>query len=1293
MKKKLIGRIMGGALAVMLAFPVTGLWGLPMTRVSAAGEAADSGTSQPEITVTKVQAEDAELSLEIGSDMSSQFVEEAEPSSDEGGHIKTSKIGATVTLTFEGTGIRFYTKCGNGAGKLSVQIDDGEPQEIDEYIDSSTAQFKELLYENLELGETNESHTIVLTTLEGERSNFNFDYFEVIQTESAPVDEPEKEEKSTIVQAEDGDYVSLDPQIGSSMADSFVVESEPSSNGGAHIKTSKIGATVTLTFEGIGVRFYTKLGNGAGKLSVQVDGGEPEEIDEYIDSSTAQFQQQLFEALNLSADNEQHTLILTTVEGERSNFNFDYFEVISLEEVVEDDYIQSEGNTTYYLDSSAAPDGDGRSEDTAFDSLEDINGIEFAAGDEILIKAGSEFQGQLYPKGSGSEEAPIVIDMYGEGEKPLIDGNGRYSDAPTFRDNGPFGEEGSAVYLCNQEYWEINNLRVKNWSDDGQDKERSGIRVEAYGGGTYHHIYIKNCDISDIRGYNGQDSIWDVVPENGGTTFYGSRTTHRTGGINVVSYTERDLTNATSSSTAGAVIDEEPTVFDDILIEGNKIENCHANGITTTNIRGELDNKDYRHTNVVIRGNEIRNVQRAGIVPLYTSGALVERNLVDTFQQTYAGYGCGIWCDRADGMVFQYNEVCNGKNTMDGMAFNLDDMTENGIIQYNYTHNNVGGGIMLHVRTNSYNRNNTVRYNLSVNDTAGFAAHQAVIVCVGEDANTKIESAKVYNNTFVNNNVVHPVYQGDEILFENNIFYFPNEGMASRNDAYVTGANTSFVNNVFAGAHSSGEPKNTGENSGNIYVDESPLAGTFYGTEALEDAMEMAKLVHGSAALEAGDPEVVEEAGVDVDFYGNAAVNNGKINAGIYNGESVELIPDKGDPGLEPDPGSDDEPSEEDYDVEYVEAEDERVEKSDGYRLVSGSESQGHGNTHIYYTETGTYVEYTFTGKAISVYTKTGPGAGTIDILIDGEQVGVDDQYTAAQQFNKRAFTKVFDEEGTHTIRLENNGLKNPSATGNSFNIDCFKVFKEKEAVKDSNADLASLSYVLNDGAPTAVEGFSAEKTSYEVALPAGTAGTVRLEGEAASSAASVQADDVEIVDGKAEAVLTVTAEDGTTKEYKAAFTVEEPEPEPPVITITLKLNGAGEDIVLQADENGHVTKPEDPVREGYVFGGWYTDEACTEAFDFENAVVTEDLTLYAKWTKIDDGEEEKPEDPGTPEKPGDVQKPGQADDSSKDVQTGKEAVTPKTGDNTQLPFGYAAAVLGAGVLAAAAAKRRKTEI
>ena len=45
------------------------------------------------------------------------------------------------------------------------------------------------------------------------------------------------------------------------------------------------------------------------------------------------------------------------------------------------------------------------------------------------------------------------------------------------------------------------------------------------------------------------------------------------------------------------------------------------------------------------------------------------------------------------------------------------------------------------------------------------------------------------------------------------------------------------------------------------------------------------------------------------------------------------------------------------------------------------------------------------------------------------------------------------------------------------------------------------------------------------------------------------------------------------------------------------------------------VSKPADPTREGYTFGGWYTDEACTEAYDFSSPVAA-DMTLYAKWVK-----------------------------------------------------------------------------
>ncbi len=44
------------------------------------------------------------------------------------------------------------------------------------------------------------------------------------------------------------------------------------------------------------------------------------------------------------------------------------------------------------------------------------------------------------------------------------------------------------------------------------------------------------------------------------------------------------------------------------------------------------------------------------------------------------------------------------------------------------------------------------------------------------------------------------------------------------------------------------------------------------------------------------------------------------------------------------------------------------------------------------------------------------------------------------------------------------------------------------------------------------------------------------------------------------------------------------------------------------------VAKPADPTLTGHTFGGWYTDQECTSAFDF-NTQVKANTTLYAKWT------------------------------------------------------------------------------
>ena len=48
---------------------------------------------------------------------------------------------------------------------------------------------------------------------------------------------------------------------------------------------------------------------------------------------------------------------------------------------------------------------------------------------------------------------------------------------------------------------------------------------------------------------------------------------------------------------------------------------------------------------------------------------------------------------------------------------------------------------------------------------------------------------------------------------------------------------------------------------------------------------------------------------------------------------------------------------------------------------------------------------------------------------------------------------------------------------------------------------------------------------------------------------------------------------------------------------------------------DGTAVTPITPQRDGYTFGGWYTDAACTgAAFDFTTDTVTTDLELYAKW-------------------------------------------------------------------------------
>lgn len=63
--------------------------------------------------------------------------------------------------------------------------------------------------------------------------------------------------------------------------------------------------------------------------------------------------------------------------------------------------------------------------------------------------------------------------------------------------------------------------------------------------------------------------------------------------------------------------------------------------------------------------------------------------------------------------------------------------------------------------------------------------------------------------------------------------------------------------------------------------------------------------------------------------------------------------------------------------------------------------------------------------------------------------------------------------------------------------------------------------------------------------------------------------------------------------------------------TVTFNSNG-GSDVPEQIRANAAATKP-DSRKAGYTLVGWYTDEACTAAYDFTKPV-TDSVTLYAKW-------------------------------------------------------------------------------
>ena len=157
-------------------------------------------------------------------------------------------------------------------------------------------------------------------------------------------------------------------------------------------------------------------------------------------------------------------------------------------------------------------------------------------------------------------------------------------------------------------------------------------------------------------------------------------------------------------------------------------------------------------------------------------------------------------------------------------------------------------------------------------------------------------------------------------------------------------------------------------------------------------------------------------------------------------------------------------------------------------------------------------------------------------------------------------------------------------------------------------------------------------------------------------------------------------------------------------VAVDFEANGGSAVASQTIGFGGKVARPDDPTRAGYTFGGWFVDEGCTQAFDFDTPV-ERPLTLFAKWTAVDPGPGPNPDpdpspnpdpDPGTD--PGADHKPGDNGGSDlKPLDASSKAVGTKrlvgTGDGTGA---FAASLAGVAALAvasalAAALRRRRS--
>lgn len=436
---------------------------------------------------------------------------------------------------------------------------------------------------------------------------------------------------------------------------------------------------------------------------------------------------------------------------------------------------------TYYVSPNGDDSKDGKTEQTAWKTIARVNQDTYIPGDKILFERGGEWTGKtLAPQGSGSAAAYIIIGAYGNetAHAPRISANGEVADA---------------LYLYNQQYWEICDLDISNnvegtkmvagdTNPTGNVTKRNNEEGSKLG--DYRGIHIAGRDVATLQGYYIHNvrvhDVSGIVSWIGNTgkyepgigNNYGYDASKRTGGILIEAI----------APTGNTSINGQPTVFSNITIEDSEFVNNSFCGITIKQYNNGKNQNDgagwanrygsggapdysnpnwHPHTNIVIRNNYINQGASAyacnGMYLCGVKDSVVEKNLLENIGT------CGIELFFADNVAVQYNDISNVRwkgGGQDANAIDPDWRASNILIQYNYIHD-CGEGLLLCGM--SYN-SGTIRYNLIQDCTSSY---------------------------------IHYSMGGGYFQINNNVFYRSKDGYGTSNFDPWGGGTASYVNNIF----------------------------------------------------------------------------------------------------------------------------------------------------------------------------------------------------------------------------------------------------------------------------------------------------------------------------------------------------------------------------------------------------------------------------------------------------------------------------------------------------------------